>query len=151
MNKLSWRDIFVDGTILEGIPLAQQWPHTLTGRLRLIGASVFGDLFLERPDGSVEKLDVLEGGVQKIASSFQEFGSLMNNPAWQAESLLAEGVALLYERGVRREDAQFCAFAPHPVFVGRILWDTADASWAQRPDSVRRLLSKFLHCWTCLL
>ena len=123
MTKLSWRDIFVDGAILEGIPLAQQWPHTLTGRLRLIGASVFGDLFFERPDGSVEKLDVLEGGVRKIASTFQEFGSLMNNPAWQAESLLTEGVALLYERGAHREDAQFFAFAPHPVLAGKILWD----------------------------
>lgn len=123
MTKLSWRDIFVDGAILDGIPLAQQWPHTLTGRLRLIGASVFGDLFIERPDGSVEKLDVLEGGVHKIASSFQEFGSLMNNPAWQAESLLTEDIALLYERGVHRADTQFFAVAPHPVLTGGIIWD----------------------------
>ncbi|VVD99640.1 hypothetical protein PEP31012_02051 [Pandoraea eparura] len=123
MTKLSWRDIFVEGVVLEGIPLAQQWPHTLTGRLRLIGASAFGDLFFERLGGGVETLDVLEGGVRKVASSTQEFASLMNNPTWQAESLLTDGVALLFERGVHRNDEQFFAFAPHPILAGKILWD----------------------------
>lgn len=123
MTKLTWRDIFVEGAILEGIQLAQRWPHTLGGRLRLIGASVFGDLFFERQDGSVEKLDVLEGGVRKVAASMQEFTSLMNNPTWQAESLLTEGVAMLHERGVSRKDEQFFAFAPHPAPAGRIMWD----------------------------
>ena len=99
-------------------------PHTVYGQLRPIGASAFGDCFFERPSGHVERLDVLEGGIHFVAKDFSEFGSLMNTVSWQESNLLTQGIALLYERGLNRRPNQFFAFAPHPLFVGKIVWDS---------------------------
>lgn len=122
MTQLSWPDIFVDASALDFGRLLGFWPHTVSGQLRPIGASAFGDLFFERPSGHVERLDVLEGGVHPVAPNFDEFSKLMNTPNWQESSLLTQGVALLVERGVSRAPAQFFAFAPHPAFTGKIDW-----------------------------
>jgi hypothetical protein len=119
---LKWSDIFVDASALRSILLFQQWPNTVQGRVALIGASAFGDVFFSRPEGAVERLDVLEGGVHHVAATFEEFTRLMNNPEWQGSMLLTQGVALLAERGIPRGSQQFYGFAPHPSLVGRIDW-----------------------------
>jgi hypothetical protein len=120
---LRWSDIFVDASELEGIPLFQQWPNTVRGRLALIGASAFGDLFFVRLEGVIERLDVLEGGVHHVAPNFEEYMRLMDTPKWQESMLLSQGVALLTERGIPRGSQQFYGFAPHPVWGGRIDWE----------------------------
>ena len=120
---LSWSDIFVDAEHLDFQALLAMWPRTVSGRLQPIGASVFGDCFFLRPSGYVEKLDVWEGGVHKVAESFSEFQSLMNEQEWQEQNLLTEGVALLKSRKLLRGPGQFYAFAPHPAFTGKISWD----------------------------
>jgi hypothetical protein len=120
--KLEWSDIFVDASALKGIPLFQQWPNTVQGRVALIGASAFGDLFFSRPEGAVEQLNVLEGGVHHVAATFEKFTRLMNTPKWQESMLLTQGVALLAERGIPRGSQQFYGFAPHPRWTGRIDW-----------------------------
>jgi hypothetical protein len=122
---LKWSDIFVDASALRGMLLFQQWPNTVQGRVALIGASAFGDLFFSRPEGVVERLDVLEGGVHRVAATFEEFTLLMNNPEWQESMLLTQGVALLAERGIARGSQQFYGFAPHPSLAGRIDWARA--------------------------
>jgi hypothetical protein len=123
MNALSWPDIFVDASLLDFPRLLGHWPHTISGPLRPIGASVFGDCFFQRPNGHVERLDVLEGGVHPVASTFDEFSRLMNSREWQEANLLTRGIALLMDRGLVRGDGQFFAFAPHPSFTGKIIWD----------------------------
>lgn len=122
MTKLTWADIFVDASALKGAALFEQWPNTVQGRVALIGASAFGDVFFHRPDGSVHRLDVLEGGVNRVAVTFDEFSGCMNVPEWQQRDLLTDGVALLLERGLFRGSAQFYGFAPHPSFTGKIDW-----------------------------
>jgi len=102
--------------------LLEMWPRTISGRLRPIGASVFGHLFFERPSGEVERLDVWEGGVHRVAKSFDEFSRLMNTREWQEDNLLTEGIALLVERGTARGPGQCYAFAPHPSFTGKLDW-----------------------------
>lgn len=102
MTKLTWADIFIDASALNEAALFEQWPSTVQGRVALIGASVFGDLFFHRADGSVHRLDVLEGGVGQVAATFNEFSTYMNTPNWQQDNLLTNGVALLVERGVTR-------------------------------------------------
>ncbi|WP_332708384.1 hypothetical protein [Novilysobacter longmucuonensis] len=102
--------------------LLAEWPQVVAGPLGPIGASAFGDLFFQRQDGAVERLDVLEGGVHLVADNFEAFQRLMNDPQWQETNLLTSGIALLYERGVRRGPGQFYGFAPHPALTGRIEW-----------------------------
>ncbi len=123
MTRLSWPDIFIDSSLLDFGVLLGMWPKTVTGRLSPIGASVFGDCFFLRPNGVVERLDVLEGGVHPVANSYSQFQEFMNRHEWQEDNLLTEGVALLLERGLERLPTQFFAFAPHPSFTGKISWD----------------------------
>ena len=122
MPGLTWPEVFIDASSLDFLELLGFWPLTVSGQLRPIGASAFGDLFFQRPDGQVQRLDVLEGGVRSVASSFDEFSAQMSSPAWKETNLLTEGVALLQERGVRRGPGQFFAFAPHPALTGKIDW-----------------------------
>lgn len=122
MRRLSWSDIFTDASALNFAELLAYWPNTVSSRVSPIGASAFGDLYFQRPDGSVECLDVLEGGTHLVAASQEDFATLMNSREWQESNLLTEGVALLLERGLARGPEQFFAFAPHPSFVGKIDW-----------------------------
>ena len=76
--RLTWADLFTDARALDMERVVAQWPNTLVGTLRPIGASAFGDLYFERPDGRVERLDVLEGGVHPVAKDATEFAASMN-------------------------------------------------------------------------
>lgn len=123
--NVTWHDIFINASDLNFQELLNQWPITVSGRLQPIGASAFGDLFFQRPNGNVERLDVLEGGTHLVASGADEFKSLMNSPAWQEQNLLTQGVALLLQKGISRGTNQFWGFAPHPALVGKIDWARA--------------------------
>ena len=127
MARLSWPEIFTDASELDFGGLLAYWPNTVSGRIGPIGASAFGDLYFQRPNGNVERLDVLEGGTHFVAASHEEFAALMNSQEWQESILLTEGIALLLERGLVRGPGQFFAFAPHPSFVGNIDWSRAIA------------------------
>ena len=122
MTRPSWSDIFIDASALDFAQLLAYWPYTVSGRLQPIGASAFGDLYFQRPNGNVERLDVLEGGTHFIAASREDFHALMNSQEWQESNLLTEGVALLLERGLARGSGQFFGFAPHPSLVGKLDW-----------------------------
>jgi len=122
MTQLSWPDIFTDASELDFGVLLAEWAKAVSGPLGPIGASAFGDLYFQRPGGSIERLDVLEGGVHSVAHSFEAFQRFMNDPQWQETNLLSSGVALLHERGMYRGPAQFYGFAPHPALTGRIDW-----------------------------
>ncbi|NHZ38519.1 hypothetical protein [Massilia rubra] len=125
MNSLTWNDLFVDAAQLDFSGMLLEWPGLLSGEIRPIGASVFGDLFFERRSGEIVKLDVLEGGVHFIANSFQQFSEVMNTIEWQEHHLLSDGVALLKEKGMSRASSEFFGFAPHPSFTGKIDWSKA--------------------------
>ena len=70
------------------------------GEYRAIAASKFGDWFLERPDGTVQMLDAIEGTLEQVASSFNEFRELINMQARQEEWLLSELVFTMHEKNV---------------------------------------------------
>ena len=82
MTRLSWLDIFTSAQELNFFELLAHWPRTVSGCLQRIGASAFGDLYFQRPNGTVERLDVLKGGVHLAAASFSEFQTHMNSQQW---------------------------------------------------------------------
>jgi hypothetical protein len=82
--------------------------------------SKFGDWFLRRPDGGTDELSVVEGTYGAVASTAEEFASLVNTQAWQEEHLLSFQVAQLYERSIIPQPGQCYGFAPHPALLGRI-------------------------------
>ena len=119
--KLTWDDL-----LIQNIPEAEArtwlgyWSNKVTGRVAPVFLSKFGDWFLRRPDGSTDELSVIEGTYKTVASTPEEFGSLVNLQEWQEEHLLSFQVLQLHERGVVPSNGQCYAFAPHPIFTGRV-------------------------------
>ena len=124
MTQLCWSEIFIDASELDFGALLSEWPDVVAGPIGPIGASAFGDLYFQRPDGRVERLDVLEGCVHTVADNFAEFQRMINSPKWQEEHLLTSGIALLLERGMQRGAGQFYGFAPHPALAGQVDWSS---------------------------
>ena len=121
----SWPEILSQDSALDFERLLGLWPHTVVGRVRPIGMSAFGDVFLERPAGEVQRLDVFEGGLHHVAPNASAFATLVNSPEWRTENLMPEVVVLLSERGLRRGPGECFGFAPHPFFVGAVQLDRA--------------------------
>ena len=46
-----------------------------------------------------------------------------NSPDWREDSLLADVIALLRNRGLVRGPGQFYGFDPHPAAAGKLDWD----------------------------
>ena len=119
--RLTWQDLFIE-TIPDEISAQclKEWDFLLNGRFAVIGMSRFGDWFLRRPDGSTDELSVIDGTLQRIANTPDEFALLMNEPQWQEEHLLSWLVLQLYQKEMIPKPDQSYGFAPHPVFVGRL-------------------------------
>lgn len=120
-SNLTWDDLLIQ-------PISESdartwlgyWPGMVDGRVSPVFMSKFGDWFLRRPDGSTDELSVIEGTYSKIASTPEEFASLVNTQLWQEQHLLSIQVAQLHERGIVPHAGQCYAFAPHPALTGRI-------------------------------
>jgi hypothetical protein len=100
--------------------LLAPWRPILNGRFRPIVFAAFGNLYFERPDGSVHVLDVLEGAVTDIAPSFTAFQALVNSREWQEEHLASELVWQLHQRGLKPAAGECYAISPHPAFTSNI-------------------------------
>jgi hypothetical protein len=43
MSSLTWDDLFVNAALVDFNSLLVEWPGKITGQVRLIGSSAFGD------------------------------------------------------------------------------------------------------------
>lgn len=119
--KLTWDDLLIQSiTPSDASEWLGYWSGMVTGRVAPVFMSKFGDWFLRRPDGGTDELSVIEGTYSSVASTPEEFASLVNTQAWQEEHLLSFQVAQLHERGIIPPAGQCYAFAPHPALLGRI-------------------------------
>ena len=120
-SKLTWDDLLIqDIAASDALEWLGYWSGMVGGKVAPVFMSKFGDWFLRRPDGGTDELSVIEGTYASVASTPEEFSSLVNTQAWQEKHLLSFQVAQLHERGIIPQRGQCYAFAPHPVFLGRI-------------------------------
>ncbi len=119
--KLTWDDLIIQSISHEDAQTwIEPWSHLLTGQFSPGFMSMFGDWFLRRPDGSTDELSVIEGTLQRVAATEEEFVEIVNRIEWQEQHLLSFQIAQLHERGLIPGVGQCYGFAPHPVFTGRI-------------------------------
>ena len=124
--KLTWDDLLIQNiTPAEAARCLGMWDHLVHGRVAPIFMSKFGDWFLRRPDGGTIALSVLEGTVETIAGTPEEFSASVNTQDWQELRLLSLQVHELHERGLVPGPGKCFGFAPHPVFTGKINVSTA--------------------------
>jgi len=122
MTRPTATALFVHASDLDVASLLGMWPKSISGNVIPLGASAFGDLFFQRPEGHVEKLDVLRGGVHYAASSLEEFKLLMNSRYWRAANLMSHGIDVAASKGIARKQGHFLGFGKHPSRSGRIDW-----------------------------
>jgi hypothetical protein len=117
--KLTWNDLLIEDTSLNHLELMEDWRWLLQGQFRVVAGSMFGDWFVERPEGPVEMVDAMEGSLRQLASSASEFHRLINTRENQEEWLLSELVATLHEKGLIPGARQCYAFKVPPVLGGK--------------------------------
>jgi len=118
---LTWDDLLIQNLSDSDVRTwLDYWPGRVTGRVAPVFMSKFGDWFLRRPNGETDELSVIDGTYSTVASTPEEFSSLVNTPAWQEEHLLSLQVYQLHERGIIPQAGQCYGFVPHPAWTGRI-------------------------------
>src|ERR1700755_2161883 len=121
LTKLPWNDLLIQSiSESDARTWLGYWSGMVGGRVAPVFMSKFGDWFLRRPDGGTDELSVIEGTYSSVASTPEEFASLVNSQAWQEHHLLSFQVLQLHERGLIPSSGQCYAFAPHPALSGRI-------------------------------
>lgn len=119
--NLSWDDLLIQNIAPADVrSWIEPWSHLVTGPFAFVFMSMFGDWFLRRPDGSTQELSVVEGTLQRVAVTPEEFAACVNRVEWQERHLLSFQVARLHERGLVPTAGQCYGFTPQPVFTGRI-------------------------------
>jgi hypothetical protein len=119
--KLTWDDLLIQKiSESDARTWLGYWPDRVAGKVSPIFMSKFGDWFLRRPDGSTEEMSVIEGRCSSVASTPEEFASLVNTQQWQERHLLSLQISQFHERGIIPQAGQCYGFAPHPALEGRI-------------------------------
>jgi hypothetical protein len=119
--KLTWDDLLIQRLAESDVRTwLGYWPGRITGRVTPVFMSQFGDWFLRRPDGGTAELSVIDGTYLEVASTPEEFASLVNTQSWQEQHLLSLQISQLHERGIIPKPGQCFGFAPHPALLGRI-------------------------------
>jgi hypothetical protein len=120
-HQLTWDDLLIQNLDEADVrKWLAYWSGWLTGEVQFVAMSKFGDWFLRRRDGSTDELSVIEGTYATVAESPEKFTEAINLPRWQEEHLLSLQVQGLHERGIVPPAGQCYAFAPHPVWTGKI-------------------------------
>jgi hypothetical protein len=119
--KLQWNDLFIED--LEPVTFSRwldEWSWLLSGPVAPLFLSKFGDWFLRRPDGTTDMINVLDGTLEQVAVTPEEFLRNVNQREWQENYLLSELVFELHQRGKVPARGECYGFAPHPLFTGRL-------------------------------
>jgi hypothetical protein len=145
--KLTWDDLLIqDYTSEQARQWLDGWTWLATGDVMPLALSRFGNWFLLRRDGRVEMLNVLDGILEEVAKSRDQFYALINDRTWQEENLLSLMIYQLHEEGKIPGQAQCYGFAPHPRLTGCInrnqvmilsiaVWQTICAQVCQQTSS----------------
>ena len=119
--KLTWDDLLIQKlSESDARTWLDHWSGRITGRVAPVFMSKFGDWFFRRPDGGTDEFSVIDGTYSSVASTPEQFSSLVNTQSWQEHHLLSLQIMQLHERGIIPQVGQCYGFAPHPVLTGRI-------------------------------
>ncbi len=107
------------------------WSDLLPDRSRLVGGSLFADLFLADGDGAIHMLEVSAGSIRKIAGSEAEFlqKCAADDEGWLLKPLAERCRAA----GMTPTPDQCYAFTTLPLFGGKYevdnIWLSPWAEW----------------------
>ena len=119
MSRLTWSDLLIeDITPNQFRDWLAPWSSTVTGQVAPAFVTKFGFLYLRRPEGHVEVLDVFTGMLSRVADSYEELVREVNQVWWQETYLFSKLIFDLHEAGKIPGPGQCYALCPHPALGG---------------------------------
>lgn len=121
--SLPWDDLVIEAAAdADAAAWLEPWARILRPPFRVLFLNRFGCVFLERPGGRVEMLDVFYGQLEPLAASRAEFAAMVGDLAWREVYLLADYVVRLHGAGKVAGDGEAYALAPPPLAGGPDPW-----------------------------
>jgi len=99
--------------------LLHEWRWCLDGRrLTPLLLTALGDWILGAPEGSLWRLDMLEGDVVRIARDSSEFNQLKVAPDWLDDALLSGWYDIALGNGIAPDETECIGWRVHPALGG---------------------------------
>ena len=98
----------------------RDWDWLVSPRMTPLMVSVFGDVLLGAPDGSLWLLSMLDGECQQIAADAAEYNRLKRDPEWLDEWFLAAWQEIADRRGLQPKADECLGWKVHPLVGGQI-------------------------------
>ncbi|TPN79588.1 DUF1851 domain-containing protein [Mesorhizobium sp. CU2] len=98
----------------------ESWKWIGLEGLEPAAASAFGDIFFRASDGSVRLLDMIEGRLTQVSSSWTEFTTQLNDTDRQDDLLLAGLVVAARKKGLVLGSGECYDFEQPPVLGGEM-------------------------------
>ena len=116
--SLNWNDLTVSFDHLDRVKLLEDWRWLIGSSLPILISSV-GDAFLQNESGEVFWLITGSAEYKKVADSYEDFQSKLQNNELIHEWFLTPVVAQLKEQGVTLEQGKLYGFKRLPVLGGK--------------------------------
>ncbi|MEI9976980.1 MAG: DUF1851 domain-containing protein [Ignavibacteriota bacterium] len=111
-------DYLIDQAGFDWPTLLAAWAEVLPETFAVWLVNRFGDVFIIAEDGSVQRLDVAVGAVDRVANSRDQFAELMDAPHNANNWLMIPLVDQCVEHGILLQPGQCYGFKTPPLFGG---------------------------------
>src|SRR5262245_55976600 len=118
---------FIPASAIDAPAVLSVWSALLPARCKLLGASLFGDLFVARESGEVDMLDLVSGQVKQVAVCVEEFEWDRTQPQRREELLMQSLADAALSAGLQPGAGECLAFRTPPMLGGQL-----------RPDNLVR-------------
>ena len=116
---MDWKEVTIDLAQVDVQKMLSPWTWLLPTRLRPHGLNLFGDWFLEEPDGDLRFLDAMAGQYEVICRA-AEFRERLCDLEFRSEFLRLDLLYLVQQRGLVLKDGQTYAYQIPPALGGSL-------------------------------
>jgi hypothetical protein len=120
LRNITWDDLTINNGLADCKVIYADWNWLLTGIIRPLMISKFGDMFFQRQNGCIYFLDTLEGTVSDICDSEDEFEVYINQVENIEKYLLSDFVYELVNSNQIPNESECYSFLVPPVLGGKI-------------------------------
>jgi hypothetical protein len=118
---------FIPASAIDAPAVLSVWSALLPAGCKLLGASLFGDLFVARESGEVDMLDLVSGELKQVAVCVEEFDWDRGQPERREELLMQSLADAALSVGLKPGAGECLAFRTPPMLNGQL-----------RPDNLVR-------------
>lgn len=98
--------------------LLPQWSWLVPPNTTPLFISAFGDWVFGHPDGSLSVLSLLEGTLETVANSAEDYNRLNKSPEWCDEIFIASWYPIALENGIVPKEGECIGWTIHPILGG---------------------------------